>query len=368
MTSVPATAVRALRRPGFGELAPFFALPCGEQPQFHLSSFGGRWVVLMFHGTLSAPGVDAAHDLVLANRAMFDDEEAAFFGVSVDPGEQARIAASQGIGVRYFRDHRGLISRGYGVTDGTTYLPTIFLLDRMMRVVAVEPVSRMAAVLERLRAELAADRARAESPLAPVLTIPNIFEPDFCRELIAHYETVGGERSGHMTQVNGRTVGMLDTRVKRRRDALIPEGPIRDAACARISNRLIPAVARFLGWRATRIERYIVACYADEDLGFFRMHRDNTTAGTAHRKFAVSINLNAEDYDGGELRFPEFGSRTYKPPTGGATVFACGLLHEATPVTRGVRYAFLPFLYDEEGRKVREANMSLIDNRPAGAA
>jgi hypothetical protein len=52
--------------------------------------------------------------------------------------------------------------------------------------------------------------------------------------------------------------------------------------------------------------------------------------------------------------------RTYKPPTGGATVFACGLLHEATPVTSGVRYAFLPFLYDEEGRRIREANKHTI--------
>ena len=28
-------------------------------------------------------------------------------------------------------------------------------------------------------------------------------------------------------------------------------------------------------------------------------------------------------------------------------------LHEATPVTRGVRYAFLPFLYDEETAPIR---------------
>jgi predicted 2-oxoglutarate/Fe(II)-dependent dioxygenase YbiX len=37
-------------------------------------------------------------------------------------------------------------------------------------------------------------------------------------------------------------------------------------------------------------------------------------------------------------------------------VFSCSLLHEATPVTRGRRFAFLPFLYDEQAAKVREAN------------
>ena len=89
---------------------------------------------------------------------------------------------------------------------------------------------------------------------------------------------------------------------------------------------------------------------------FFRAHRDNTTAGSAHRRFACTINLNAEDYDGGELRFPEFGPQTYRAPTGGAVVFSCSLLHEATPVRRGNRYAFLPFFYNEPAAKIRQQN------------
>jgi predicted 2-oxoglutarate/Fe(II)-dependent dioxygenase YbiX len=42
-------------------------------------------------------------------------------------------------------------------------------------------------------------------------------------------------------------------------------------------------------------------------------------------------------------------------------VFACALLHEATPVTKGKRYAFLPFLYDEAASKVREENNKYLD-------
>jgi len=88
-----------------------------------------------------------------------------------------------------------------------------------------------------------------------------------------------------------------------------------------------------------------------------------------HRRFAVSINLNAEGVEGGDLRFPEFGSRTYRPPTGGAVVFCCALLHEATPVTRGRRYAFLPFLYDVDGQQIREANLSKFpDATPAAGS
>jgi predicted 2-oxoglutarate/Fe(II)-dependent dioxygenase YbiX len=129
----------------------------------------------------------------------------------------------------------------------------------------------------------------------------------------------------------------------------------------RIYWRLAPMVQRAFMWRPTRMERYLVACYDAESGGFFKPHRDNTTHGTAHRRFAVTINLNASEYEGGDLRFPEYGSRTYRAPTGGAVVFACAMLHEATPVTKGERYAFLPFLYDDVAAKVREANNQFLD-------
>jgi hypothetical protein len=83
-----------------------------------------------------------------------------------------------------------------------------------------------------------------------------------------------------------------------------------------------------------------------------RAHRDNTTAGTAHRRFAVAINLN-DDFDGGELRFPEFGRPTRRTRPGDALVFSCSLLHEVTPVTAGRRFCTLPFLHDEAAERVR---------------
>jgi hypothetical protein len=68
-----------------------------------------------------------------------------------------------------------------------------------------------------------------------------------------------------------------------------------------------------------------------------------------------SFNLNA-GFDGGQIGFPEYGPRSFKPPVGGAVVFSCSLLHAVSPVTRGRRYAFLPFLYDEEAAQLREKN------------
>lgn len=76
---------------------------------------------------------------------------------------------------------------------------------------------------------------------------------------------------------------------------------------------------------------------------------------------STATNDGKDDFD---LRFPEFGRRTYRPPTGGAVIFSCALLHEATPVTRGERYAFLPFFYNEDAARIRVENEQFLARRP----
>ena len=198
---------------------------------------------------------------------------------------------------------------------------------------------------------------------APVLVVPRIFEPQLCQALIAYYNQHGGEESGFMREVKGRTTLINDDSFKRRRDQEILDQELRNAAMYRIHDRLAPEIAKAFQFQATRIERHIIACYNSTSGGFFRPHRDNTTKGTAHRKFAVSLNLNTGEYEGGCLRFPEFGRQTYTAPAGGAIVFSCSLLHEATAVTKGSRYAYLPFLYDDAAAKIRERNQQFLDEK-----
>ncbi len=107
-----------------------------------------------------------------------------------------------------------------------------------------------------------------------------------------------------------------------------------------------------------------MSCYDSQIGGHFSRHRDNVNAGARHRRFAVSINLN-NDYDGCDLVFPEFGRRRYRAPHGGAVVFSTGALHEVTPITRGKRYAFLPFLYGEEEARQRQSNNALLQDGEA---
>lgn len=358
-TETPSPGSEPPRQPRYGELAPDFMVASERNPRFRLRSLGGRWILLLFFGSLGFEAAEQALRQVMARRALFDDRSAMFFGVSVDQADRGQRGLKNSMpGVRYFWDFDLALSRRYGCVDGSDYEPTAFLLDRNLRIASVEPIEALPAMLDRVQTLI-----RAEPPQvsvgAPVLTVPRILDPDFCRQLIDLYEAEGGAPSGFMRAVDGMTVAMLDDGAKRRADLTIADESLRHGLRWRLHDRLAPMIEQAFCWRPTRVERFIVARYAAEDGGFFAPHRDNTTPGTAHRRFAVTINLN-DDFDGGELRFPEFGDRTYRPPVGGATVFSCSLLHEATPVTRGLRYATLPFLYDEAGARLRGENAHTV--------
>lgn len=334
-------------RPGPGEPAPLFVAPCGGNPQFQIGSLGGRHLVLFF------PGLDPAGSLasveMLARLAASRPLGRLACFAALAPADVAQLRDRFPV-LHLFEDGQGQIRRLYGIDRAGGFI----LIDPMLRVVQRSTLDGGPTLLAEAAQRTAGS---ATTPgLAPVLVVPDIFEPAFCQHLIALYEQDGGTDSGFMRDVGGKTVGIIDHDFKRRRDMDIKDEKTRIAARQRIERRLLPMIARSMQFRVTRMERYIVACYDGNDQGFFSPHRDNTTRATVHRRLAVSINLNAEAFEGGDLYFPEFGSRPYRPPTGGAVVFSCSLLHGAMPVTSGTRYAFLPFLYDEEAAKQREEN------------
>ena len=346
------------RPPEPGEPAPFFTAATTNVPRYTLDAAAGRWIVLMVFGSLSSPASLHALDLALRRRDLFNDTDAAFYGVTVDPADRERGLIDSEPGVRFFWDLDRAVSRLFGLANDEVMHPAIFLIDPAFRIAMAEPVEAVDSVLNRLARELVAPDAQT----APVLILPRVLEPEFCRILIDYYQRGAPAQSGFAAEVDGQTVTRLNPNLKRRHDVTIEDPTLIEALRDRLKLRLFPMIERAFGWRATRIERDLICCYSAEEKGFFFPHRDDATAGTAHRRFAVTLNLNAEDYEGGDLRFLEYGRRTYRPPTGGAAVFACGLLHEATPVTRGVRYAVVPFLYDEAAERVRQANLSKVAN------
>jgi predicted 2-oxoglutarate/Fe(II)-dependent dioxygenase YbiX len=114
----------------------------------------------------------------------------------------------------------------------------------------------------------------------------------------------------------------------------------------RIERRLLPEIAKAFQYRITRWERLRIGRYQGERGGELHGHRDNVEA-TPYRRFAMSINLNVEQFTGGALRFPEFGDQRYRPANGTALVFSSSLLHEALHVTSGQRLVLLAFLFGD---------------------
>lgn len=341
-----------------GTPAPRFDINRADKHRFYFDSLAGRHVVLGFLGRVGDSAVTAAVRAMRDNLRLFDGTNMVLYWVNPDP----KVAAAhdlqpEGARIGVLSDYNLEITRLFTLAsaDGG-YSPAWVVLDPRLRVVKSLPLSEAKALFDFLKALPPAEEADGDIG-APVLTVPRVFEPDFCRRLIDYHSANGATDSGFMRQFGESEVHVVDHALKRRSDVLVTDPDLRTAIQSRIGARLLPEIDRAFSFQVTRMERDLIACYDAEGGGYFRPHRDNTSPATVHRRFAVTINLNAEDYEGGDLHFPEFGKRLYRAPTGGAVVFACALLHEAMPVTAGRRYAFLPFLYDEEGERARQQNL-----------
>lgn len=261
---------------------------------------------------------------------------------------------------------------GFGfirVVDGGRFLSNcgighddiaVVLLDRNQRIAFTANANGLADIpatclgaLAALQHEKAADIVAA----APIIVLPNLLPPEVCRALMALHEEQPTVDSGVAREGNdGRPIYAVDHNKKQRRDFLIPPGgPLHKGLRDLLLRRCRPEIAKAFQVDIGHTDRFLVACY-EEDAGYFRRHRDNAPANVAFRQFALSINLNTGNYDGGHVTFPEYNDHRYRAPTGAGVVFSAAVLHEVAPVTRGKRYVLLTFLHDDAAEKRRLAN------------
>lgn len=360
-----------------GDPAPTFKQRTHSVANFKFDSAGGRYLVLCFMASAKLPNAARAVEAVSARPDLFNDRHASFFAVTSDPSDEVEQRLKERVpGYRAFWDFDRTVAQRYGVATSLPDDPrrvrmrqTWVIVDPFMQIMSMIPFGQgddhIAQVIKLIDDLPPPELYTGQEIMAPVLVLPKIFEPELCRHLIGLYEADGGKESGFMQEVNGRTVGAQNRAFKSRRDFNIEEESLKLAIRQRIQRRVAPQLEKAYQFNASRMERYIVACYAAEDGGHFGAHRDNTTKGTAHRRFAVSINLN-DDFEGGEVGFPEYGRRSFKAPAGSAVVFSCSLLHAVSKVTSGRRYAFLPFLYDEAAAALRQENLQYLDISKTG--
>jgi predicted 2-oxoglutarate/Fe(II)-dependent dioxygenase YbiX len=339
-----------------------FALKPGAQPgdsafllntgrhRLAFDPLPGRAIALAFLGSVADPAAEATLAALAAKRRLVDDGEAAFFAVARESGAGPEIALKARFPSIVFLWDGDEMARAFGANR------CLVILDPMLRVVDVAPLDEADRVLAHLSGSLPPN---ASCPPAPILTLAHVFEPELCAHLVDCFERGGGKDSGFMQDVGGRSVENFDNSWKRRRDFHLTDTKLIANLRARIGRRICPEIKKAFQMRPTRIERDLVARYDSETGGHFGPHRDDTGIAIAHRRFAVSINLNA-DFEGGEISFPEYSARTFKAAPGTAVVFSASILHEVSRVTRGRRYVFLTFLFDEEAERVRQTNLRAV--------
>ena len=342
-----------------GDPVPWFSAATITGGSFHLQVAAGRWIVLCFLGA-GAPTAQQKLTALFRDTDLFDEDRLVGHVVLTTPPEAPdELAATGNAAVSFLADYDRTLSRAYGALES----PRTIVLDPMLRVVAniawQNPDEHIVMLRDLLQGLPPVEDAAGVPMTAPVLIVPRVLDFPTCDFLVQFYEKLGGNDSGFLFDKDGQTSTVVDYRLKRRNDLSVLHPQVRDVIRSQIVRRLLPAIDRFFQFQATRMDRYIVACYDSATHGHFYRHRDNVNAGGQHRRFAVTLNLNG-DYDGGDLTFPEFGTRSYRAPHGGAVVFSCGALHQVTPMTRGKRYAFLAFLYGEADARLRELNNAKI--------
>jgi hypothetical protein len=344
-----------------GDVAPYSNM---GPHSFVFDAFPNRFIVLGFFRPEEDSIADAALKELQDNGRLVDDGKAVFFCIFSDPADEAQQARLREFSaIRFLCDPRKEMMRAYGAEIARRWI----VITPMLRVTDVIPFRADGADRRQLMEWLEklappSDQLGFEPP-APILLLSDVFEPELCRHLVDLFDRNGGKESGFMQEADGKSIERHDPLWKRRKDLMLADPALSRAVRSRIGRRVAPEIRKAYHFNASRTERDLIACYEAGTGGHFGPHRDDTDKTTVHRKFAVSINLNSE-FAGGEVSFPEYGSRGYKAPAGAAVVFSGSILHGVSRVTRGRRYVFLSFLFDEEGEKTRLANLQFLAVRP----
>lgn len=305
----------------------------GKTVSSRADSITGRPTVVMFPAaTETAVAVEACRRRAAA---------LADAGVSVLIAARAADgAAPDGGSFRFLVDSEGEARAAHGLPRHAPANATL-LLDANHRVVLWLDGGDAEQQLDRTLEHL--HECPAEDAHAPVIIVPRALAREDCRRLIEVWQRPVRiwDTDGLYNQGFGQEPG--DFKVRNRGYAACVQYVLRDAEICRwldpkLMSRVLPSIAKAFGTQPSRREDYRIACYDAAEGGRLGAHRDNPSDETRHRRFTVSVNLNTEDYDGGELAFPEYGRRLYKVPTGAALIWSCSLLHEVMPVTRGRRF------------------------------
>jgi len=348
-----------------GDRAPGFVGAAASKRFFSLDGQAGRPVVLVTLGALLPDAAAAILDRLRVEAPLFQAAGVDVVALApATPEFTGRFAADPLVADQLF-----YVTGGGGLEmttiDGAAAAVLIDRSGRVVDLLGLEAGADLADWLRRSTPRIWSEPSQVRSGTAPVLIIPNIAPPSLCKALIDHFEASPHAAGVMASFSDGGAYAKLDETKKKRRDTeLAADHPLYQVVLALFSTRVIPEIRRAFQTDMAFADRVLIARY-DDTGGYFKRHRDNAAPHTAFREFAISLNLNTDEYEGGEILFPEYDDHRYNPPAGGAIVFSASLLHEAAPVTRGSRYVLLSFL----GSAVAQAKLDAwVESQKAKAS
>jgi len=344
---------------GPGDLATPFELmdETGRRLGLADDHLSGLYLVLLFVNDTSE---SAAVPLMKA----FTDRAGDFRGLGAtvvcisstsDAAYNASLRAASGFAWPIAGDPTGAVFASYGLHKDN---------DEATRIVLVTPCRQIRAwfdspddidatvkmIMDVLEGSQAAEEARWSAPHAPILLVPRVLSAEECGAVIEFYEKGGPfmvrpPRQGELA--GSYKMPVYEHNRQDRVDEIIRDPKMIALLDDRIWGRVTPMIKKAFAFDVTRREDLHIARYAGARGGNVMGHRDNTSAATAYRRFALSMSLN-DDYEGGEIVFREYSPRGYRPPAGTAMVFSSALLHEVEETTKGVRYNLISHFFNEE--------------------
>lgn len=331
-----------------GDRAPNFALPVpdGKFYQFYERTRGGQ-VVLLFAPKIATEAGDQIKRFVERHND-FKVLNIDIFAISLDSSEEN---CKLDLPFLVWSDPKQAITTHYldgaGIPIDQRDGVTAFLLDANQRVLAIQSgagTDCADVAIEFYQALPSPPPPLVITSNAPVIMMPNLIDRAMCRDLIKMWQEGGNEEGGVTSVLGDDEVHRLHLGVKKRRDHAIMDPGLHGILQGTLGRRIAPEVEKAFQFSGFRFDRFVIGCYDAGRGDYFRPHRDNLSPESADRAFAMTLNLNTDDYTGGELVFPEYGQNKYRPESGGGVVFSCSLIHEALPTTTGRRFVLLTFL------------------------
>lgn len=143
---------------------------------------------------------------------------------------------------------------------------------------------------------------------APVLVVRDAIDPALCERLIEYWEA--GEKQADAVATGSQGNTQAAAQMKRRSDVFLADRAMAEALKGCLARRLVPMVRRAYQVSVTQFEAFRIGCYDAAAGGYFHRHRDNSTPYTAHRQFALTLNLNTGAYEGGSCVFRSTAARS----------------------------------------------------------